>query len=115
MNRGIRVYPAHQAIFDPMIFVARYVDIRRIRASFLTIEQCFDTLPERNHPHDEDDFEETCKEIDNVQQATTTLKDHHFIAFAILKEVEAEKAREEARAKELAAGKHEHTLLINGV
>lgn len=30
--------------------------------------------------------------------------DHHCIAFAILKEVEAEKAREEARAKELAAG-----------
>lgn len=34
--------------------------------------------------------------------------DHHFIAFAILKEVEAEKAREEARAKELAAGIEEH-------
>ena len=31
----------------------------------------------------------------------------HFIAFAILKEVEAEKAREEARVKELAAGKEE--------
>lgn len=39
--------------------------------------------------------------------------DRHFIAFAILKEVEAEKAREEARAKELAAGKEEHLLFMS--
>ncbi|KAI7883175.1 hypothetical protein K492DRAFT_235544 [Lichtheimia hyalospora FSU 10163] len=52
--------------------------------------ECFETLRDRNHPHDEDEFEET--------------------SFAILKEVEAEKAREEARAKELAAAKRKKPL-----
>ncbi|KAI9313150.1 hypothetical protein BX666DRAFT_1980104 [Dichotomocladium elegans] len=59
-------------------------------SSFDLCAECFETLPERNHQHDEDDFEET--------------------SFAILKEMEAEKAREVARTKELAAAKRKKPL-----
>ncbi|KAI9498996.1 hypothetical protein BDB00DRAFT_753869 [Zychaea mexicana] len=59
-------------------------------SSFDLCAECFGKLPEYNHPHDQDDFEET--------------------SFAIIKEMEAEKAREAARTKELSAAKRKKSL-----
>ncbi|KAI8149976.1 hypothetical protein BJV82DRAFT_585375 [Fennellomyces sp. T-0311] len=59
-------------------------------SSFDLCAECFENLPQYNHPHDQDDFEET--------------------SFAILKEMEAEKAREAARAKEISAAKRKKPL-----
>ncbi|KAI7859297.1 hypothetical protein BDC45DRAFT_564763 [Circinella umbellata] len=59
-------------------------------SSFDLCAECFEKLPEYNHPHDQDDFEET--------------------SFAIIKEMEAEKARETALAKELSAAKRKKPL-----
>ncbi|KAI9265087.1 hypothetical protein BDA99DRAFT_507676 [Phascolomyces articulosus] len=59
-------------------------------SSFDLCTECYEKLPEYDHPHDQDDFEET--------------------SFAIIKEMEAEKAREAARAKELSAAKRKKPL-----